>query len=500
MNQIWLLLGLKPEGFRSGLKRARDDTKDFEKDWQGLKKVFAAGGITTLALGFLKAFVADAQEARAELRKMGEPIPRTTQALAELGDAMDSFKTVAGTSVGFVVSGWQELFGVIASGINRLRGISEAQENERMAGLAAAEAAEARLAKARQENSPEKIAAAEKRLAEARRAAAFEAADNEGKMNMLLKENVQLRELVNTTGEKSIKGAEARIALEKNLTEIRKIDAAIAKEQEQTQKRVNDELEKFFGEVEKGAKKRQELAARLKEIEFDRLPLAQQIESLAKSESELQEKILAAKRAGSDTLQLQVDQAEIQIVLDEKRKQLAEQHLAVEQKKTSEMKKQASVMGFMVRGFSQYENASDAALRDLIAKNETLIADWEMKLRLSPNDLTTRMDLGRIQQESENARQELAFREGLRRDLAVGGEELARRNFKGDPLQFDEVLQRVTGQWDRQDEANDILRDIKTSLTSRDQTLAELPNQVRNLTAATQAIAVQLNQRGLPSS
>jgi hypothetical protein len=486
MNRILLYLGLNPTGFRAGLKQATDETRQFERGWKGLFKIFAAGGATTLVLGFLRSLVDHARES-------SDAIESNTQAVIRFGNAWDNttknIKDAGVSALGFVATTMEG----VAFQLGRLVYGSDAVVDA-MNDMALA------TAKAVDADRTKKLEAAQKSLGKTVRDNAYQEADNQGKINLLLSENIKLRQDLAKTQEGTVKRVEAQEALEKNLAEIRKVSAAITRDEEQTQKRVNEELEKFFGDVEKGARKRQELAERLKEIEFERLPLSQQVESLAKSESALQDKILAAKRAGRDTLQLQVDQAEIQLVLEAKRKELSEQQLSTEEKKTTEMKKQAAVMGFMVRGFAQFEDASDAALRDLIAKNQSLIAARQFKLQLSPNDPTTRMDLGRIQQESANARQELAFREGLRRDIAIGGEALARRNFKGDPLQFDEVLQRVQGNWEKQDEANDLLRDIKTGLTSRDQRLAELPDQVRSLTAATQAVAVQLNQRGLRSS
>lgn len=499
MNQIWLLLGLKPEGFRAGLKRARDDTKGFEADWKGLKKIFTAGGIATLALGFLKAFAADAQAARSELASMGEPIPRTTRALAELGDTMDTIKKWTMAFVGFVVSGWQSIGDVTAQVINRMRGVSEAQENAYMAIYEAANQAEERLAKARKENSPEKIAAAEKKLAEARRDSAFQAADTEGKMNILLQENIRLRQLVNTTGEHSIKGAEARIALEKNLVEIRKTDADLTKEQAQRQKAIDDQTLKNWDEMIRREKAREAMRERLKKAQFESLSLEEQVEALTRSQYELENSIAAAKLKKTDTLALEVDLAELLLTLDDKRSSLAAQRAATEEKTTKEMQKQVAVMGFLVRGFSQFRDASPEALRDLISKNEQQIRERQFKLQLDPGNLTSRLDIGRLQQETANARQELDSRESLMRDYQFGGTALARRNFKGDPLAFDEVLQRVTGQWEKQDEANDLLRDIRTGLTARESSLTQLPDQVRDLTSATKAVATQLAQRGLRS-
>lgn len=516
MNQIWLLLGLKPEGFRAGLKRARDDTKGFEADWKSLKKIFAAGGIATLALGFLKSFASDAQAARDELVRMGEPIPRTTRALAELGDAMERFKALASISVGYVAAGWQDLFNLIASGINRVRGISESQENERMAGFAAAEAGEKRLQKAREDNSPEKIAAAEKRLADTRRDGAFQAADNEGKMNILLEENIRLRELVNTTGEHSIKGAEARIALEKNLVEIRKVNADITKDEATDQKKIDDEVRKRWDEMIRHEKDRESMRDRLKKAQFERLDLEKQIEVLSQNQSALEKNIADAKLQHVDTLALEVQQAENLVTLDAKRAEyatfIADEAARAAAKKAKEVevartlkelndKSYADTIAAMTQSGldrEQLRTANDKTLQEILRRkqgNLTSLGAAGGSLSFDDNYF------GRIklQNEINELKAQLDYNAGLRRDFSTGGEFRARRNFKGDPFQFEEALQRVTGQWQKQDEANDLLRSIKTSLSGRDGNLSELPSHVRDLTSATKAVATQLAQRGLRS-
>lgn len=529
MNQIWLLLGLKPEGFRAGLKRARDDTKGFESDWKSLKKVFAAGGIATLALGFLKSFAADAQAARDELVRMGEPIPRTTLALAELGDAMERFKTLASTSVGYVAAGWQDLFNFIASGINRVRGISESQENQRMAGYAAAEAAEKNLAKVREENSPEKIAAAEKRLAVARRDSAMQAADTEGKMNILLQENIRLRELVNTTGEHSIRGAEARIALEKNLVEIRKTDADLTKEQAARQKAIDDQTIKNWDEMIRREKEKAQTAKsaaaekerameeeqrRLEEIarirlkgeenltEEDKLQL-DLLEGRLTKEKQLAELIMLTAKLVAGTL-TPAEEDRLRVLVAQT--QQTDKQLKNTQLITKNAQDQLSLLLFSmrVRGKEQFKDSDEDSLRELIRRNEENIRRQEFRKQLAgPLDVAvsfiTQADIARMQLENENLRQELADRTTLRRDFQLGGVTRARRNFKGDPLLFEEALQRAQGQWDKQDEANQLLREIKTGLTNREGGLSQLPDQVRDLTSATKAVAVQLAQRGIRS-
>ena len=88
-------------------------------------------------------------------------------------------------------------------------------------------------------------------------------------------------------------------------------------------------------------------------------------------------------------------------------------------------------------------------------------------------NLTTRMDIARLQQERANAQQELAFRRTTKRDYEIGGEDYARSRFQGNPLLFDDILARLRGNWDKQDETNDLLKKQKLTLEAGFARLAE---------------------------
>lgn len=137
-----------------------------------LKDAFNAMGLSLKGAGigivfgaFLtltKAAIADAQKLRDELKEAGKPIDGATKSLARFGDSLSAVKKLAVDSVGFLIGGFTQLGEVVGSAINRLRGISESQENI-MEGIAdQTEASLARIAEAKkkfdEDNTPEKRA------------------------------------------------------------------------------------------------------------------------------------------------------------------------------------------------------------------------------------------------------------------------------------------------------------------------------------------------------
>jgi hypothetical protein len=444
MNQIMLLLGINKSGFSKGLHDATVEAKAFGKEWGNMKKLFAAGGLLTTAAFFFRSIIDHAQETRDRLEKMGEPVPGHIRSVAEFGDALKQVKDAALDAAVYIVSGWTQIGEAIGSGINRLLGVSEAQENIAMRAFKDAEAAEQRLAKAREENSPEKIAAAEERLAKVRRDNAFEQASTHEKINILLAEQLDLRRLVDGTGEKSIKGAEARIALEKNLNELRKLGIAIEKEKADAEAAAA----KAAAEQENAANQRAAEAARKRQ-------------EAAEAAAEAEERIAAAAKIAADeaarAARIKAEQVELN------------------QKIRSDF-----MAGITMGGYSsaQIQDASDAALRQALARNNERLP----LLQQNPGsafDFGNSLTITRLENENRRIQAELAKREGLRRSVDFLGVEGARRQFGGDPLAFDRLVDQFTRQQDRTDEQIGLLRDIKDQLRGGDQ--GNLPGSIITL-------------------
>jgi hypothetical protein len=470
MNQIWLMLGLKPEGFRGGMKKAIDDTKEFERGWKGLAKVFAAGGITTLILGFLRNMAAEAQKTRGEMEKLGQPIPQGVTALATLGDAFDGLGKIAGVTVGTILSGWKMLFDEAGSIINRIRGIGEAQENASQAAARGVKEQEAALAKARAENSPEKIHAAEKDLAAFRRKAAIDGLDGEAKMSALLQENLRLRQLAGSTAKNTLVGIQAEKDLAQNIVDIQKLNTQLVKDRAEAQKKSN-------ADQEQAAKHLADEHDRLAKAKFEGLTIDKQIETLDQSRAILEGNIVAMKHAGIDTTTEEADLQEILNTLAEKRKTLTEQTAEAEThiKKTmdgeaeaarrTQLIREASIFGMTNGGASaeDIQQANDQALQDKIRRNNGAL----LTLRQNPGsafNIGDGFNILKLENENKRLQSELDLRNGLRNDISFMGVEGARRQFKGDPLIFDKLVEQFSNRTDEAKETNDLLRDIRSHM------------------------------------
>jgi hypothetical protein len=475
MNQIWLLLGLKPEGFRAGMKKAVDDTKEFEKGWKGLAKIFAAGGITTVILGFLKQMASEAQATRAELEKLGQPIPQAVTALATLGDAFDGLGKISGTVVGTILSGWKQLFDVGGSLINRMRGISEAQENIAAAAAKGAEEQEAALAKARAENSPEKIKAAQKGLDDYRRKAAMESLDGEAKMSALLQENIRLRELAKSTDQQTLVGIQAQKDLEANIVDIRKLDLQLKKDATAEQKKSSDEAAKAAAHLAQEHE-------RLSKAKFEGLSIDKQIETLDRSRAALEENIRAMKHDGLDTTTQEADLAEVINALTARRKDLTEQVADATARVTKEMEGQAeaarrtqqayeAIMFGITNGGAtsdEVQRSGDSALQEKIRRNNQQL----IGLRQNPGgpfDYGNSLTILQLENENNRLQKELSLRNNLRNDVGFMGVEGARTQFKGDPLIFDRLVEQFIKGGNEDAEQTRLLRDIRANLRPTDE-------------------------------
>lgn len=85
-------LGLNTSEFRAGIRDATDKAKDFKRSWSDLGVLFAAGGILTAVVGFFRAVVNHAQEAKGELdentaavRRFSEYFSNAKNYVLELG-------------------------------------------------------------------------------------------------------------------------------------------------------------------------------------------------------------------------------------------------------------------------------------------------------------------------------------------------------------------------------------------------------------------------------
>ncbi|HVT74586.1 MAG TPA: hypothetical protein VHD61_15740 [Lacunisphaera sp.] len=485
MNQVLLWLGLKTDSFDAGKKRVIDGARELGHEWHGLRKVFELGGVLGAARIFFGEIIRNAQEARKHFQEMGEPIPATTRAVAELGDATEQVKDILISVPTAVVAGWVMIGQAVGYAINRIRGYSEAEQNMNEASDKALEETEKRIAKAREANSPEKIDQAEKHLAQTRHEEALARASDEDKLNMLMMDNVKLREAVNSTGEHSIEGAKAREALEKNITELVKTEAALRKTEADENKRQGEESLAMYREQVRLDDKRHEQyldglsgQEKITALQRDVLDYKREQSKYDKDSLEYAQFEVKIGETNREIKKEQVDLAEQLVKAAEDRKKL-EEGIAEAANRTQQAY-EAIMFGITNGGHNaeQIQSSSDAALAELKRRNDAQLES----LRSNPGDAFhygNSLSITRLQNENARIQAELDTRNRIRTDVTRFGVEGARRQWQGDPLLFDKLVEQFTQTRTESGKQTQLLQDIKTQLTGGD--TGNLPSTFRNL-------------------
>jgi hypothetical protein len=459
-----LAAGLRQAGEEGKqLKRTLGDTFGESSVWKNLT---AVGIGTTLIRGFVLA-TENAQKLREEAERLGKPVDYATASVARLGDAFDQAKQFGADSATFILSGYTLIGDEVGKLINRVRGVTEAQEVYAERAAKAAEEAEKRLAKAREENNPDKIREAEKRLADARIEAAMKNADEVGKVFLLMQRELAIKEEIARVGEKSVKGLELQGQLEKTRAEIigenRKDQEKLAKAEEQA-------LDAEFKAID------ETLAARnkLKSLKFDALSLSEQEVILAREMGDLEKEFRQSKLDGIET-------TDVEIALLEKANQLAKIRLEIEKKIKAEEQKpkpppppELNRILIGIRGGAAFNDASTATLQEILARNEAAATQAERQAlgaMADPFGAVRGMNLSeaaRLRTENENIRKILAQRSELETLVNAFGISGARSSFSGDPLMFESLVQRFV---EDTRSTSDVQRENNRQLTDINQRL-----------------------------
>jgi len=462
----------KTDELAAGLRQAGEEGKQLKKtlgDTFGESSVWknltAVGIGTTLIRGFMLA-TENAQKLREESERLGRPLDYATASVAKLGDAFDQAKQFGADSATFILSGYTMIGDEIGKLINRVRGVTEAQEVFAERAAKGAEEAEKRLAKAREANDPDKIREAERRLADARIEAAMKNADEVGKVFLLMQRELAIKEEIARVGEKTVKGIELQGQLEKTRAEI---IAENRKDQEKQAKENEAALDAEFKAID------ETLAARdkLKKLKFDALSAAEQEVILAREMAALEKEFRQVKADGLET-------TDVEIQLLEKGNQLAKVRadIARETADQTERAVQAEVQKNRVlgpiRGGATFNDASTATLREILSRNEAAAVEAERRARgamADPFGAVRGFELGeaaRLRSENENIRKILAQRSELEYSVRTFGLERARSAFAGDPMIFESMVQRFVEDTrstaDVQRENNKQLTDINQRL------------------------------------
>lgn len=254
--------------FTKAVASVNNSMKDLKKSFRefdvgnGLKQALGVGGIIA---GF-RAAITNAQELRDEARKLGREIDDGTRSVAEYGDALEGiwkgFKNGLTAGLSF--------FTRMGDGMRHFfQSVTQEQEDaaRKMVDVTgkAADEAEARLKKAREDNSPEKQAAAQEKLDKITAASQAKGTDHEKKLVNLINERNALEEKLSKTGKATVayKEIQAQIlqnemdtkeavgALDEDRNKKAMKELKLAEESDrQLQKKQDDIREKFAPSVE----------------------------------------------------------------------------------------------------------------------------------------------------------------------------------------------------------------------------------------------------------
>lgn len=211
-------------------------------EWgQSIKKAFHEMGVTLHGAGIGLLFaemiklgreaIDNAQKQRDEYEKIGKPLDLNTASLAKFGDGLENVKHAAVSFVGAIVSGWTMMGEQLGSWINRLVGVSEAQENI-AAGIQRQADAQQKITDAlkAEQNDVGKIAEMRKKLAEDTRAYNYEHLDSTGKIRALIAEVQVIEEKIKNSKEGSLNAEKFRVEFVAKNAELEKATAEYIKE------------------------------------------------------------------------------------------------------------------------------------------------------------------------------------------------------------------------------------------------------------------------------
>jgi hypothetical protein len=251
MPSIGFRLFADTTAFERGLASAEGSTKSFRGVVGNLggfiKGTFVATAVIALGTA-IKSAVNHAQEMRDESLKTGQAIDLNTAAMARFGDA------ILGAKAG--VKGLTEaLITNLLGGLNR---IGEAQGRALITNLDALGITKGAVGRMRyNEGVDQNVAvleagmAAAKKLGEFRKKAAFDAAADDKKINLLLVDNFRLSELQHGLGRETAAWKEKQLAIEENNAKLHEVDLAIQKRTAEEGKNLTDQIEKQIDLLDK---------------------------------------------------------------------------------------------------------------------------------------------------------------------------------------------------------------------------------------------------------
>lgn len=481
-------LGLDITDFKTSAQAADEQAKSIKRGLGDLKTVITAGGVGTAVIGFFRSVVQQAMEAKGVMDENTAAVQRFGRAWADTGTVSRSWGAqVLGTinriGEGFgllarmQIEGGQGFFGRLLNGdlSGALGAYGKAvadvrREHARDVELSKQEAilAQEKLKHATEDKRLREEAA---RITQQENAWALKNLTAQERVNQLANEYTaierQLAAFQGTALERRAKENELRTA---GLALLNAQDTLL-KEQADNEKKAADAARDAARDKERTldeqAKKNEQIAAlRLKGVD--------QLNEAEKLQLELLEGRITKRQIEAEIALLLARGVENLTEEEKRRLGVLSNVTPVIKGQTEELEKQKKIMQQIAafasamagRGGAQLNDADSDALKELLRRNRETILEQQARIPLASEAgrLYAQSDIGRLQRENQNIQRELAFRRQFERDVQLGGEDRARRNFGGDPLAFDEVFSRLTGQFEKQDETNDLLERLNRKL------------------------------------
>jgi hypothetical protein len=376
-----------PTAFEAGMARANAAGTRFKKALASIG-VEARGMGLGLAVGVglaaLRNAVEDAKKTAKEARKLGKDVDGGTMALVRFGETMSGLRGLGTTAFGAIAQGMEKVGLFVGGLVYGFDNAADAAAKMKKEAEAAAKAL-----------TDEKLMAAQRDLAKFREETGFKRASDEEKINLLLSRQVEMLREQAKVGQDTAEGVKLQLA------DIAEVSGRIEKQRAQAA----EEKAKLDAESAKAAQ--EEKAAREQALQ------AEQDQITAGYEREAQLKAQTAE-------------------------------LEAQERRLSKMLALSSMLNSA--GGSVFRQASDSELQERLRRSQQTVINQQNSIvgkDGSVGALIVGADIGRLQIEIANIKSELAAREQLRRDYQIGGEAMARRNFKGDPLSFDDEFARL---------------------------------------------------------
>jgi len=231
---------------------------------------------------------------------------------------------------------------------------------------------------------------------------------------------------------------EARIKFIENEKEARE------KADKEAADAAKEKSKKLFEDDVEWAKKNIELEKKLRDQRIEGLKPEEKILAITKEVADLKKKQAKYTKDDNEYKALQVEINDANKSIEQERLAIAQKTAKEEKKITEEKKTQlGAIAGIM--GGSRFNEASDETLAEVSRRNRA----EAQRIKGDPfnRGIGQSLEASRLESEAMNAERELSFRRKIRQDFSIGGEAMARKNFQGDPLQFERIYaQLVKGQ------------------------------------------------------